>query len=142
MTSILVGVLTGILIILFIGLLTQLDKKIMYGLILSGIGFLYVGFTWSDLGSVIVSSLQAIAFLFIAYFGIRRSMYLMALGYILHGVWDFLYNLFTASHLIPPHYHLFCLSLDFTIGIYLLAIKFRKDKSHSSKTLASIYAKS
>ena len=29
--------------------LKQLDKKVIYGLILSGIGFLYVGFVWADL---------------------------------------------------------------------------------------------
>lgn len=142
MASILIGVLSGILIILFIGLLTQLDKKVMYGLILAGIGFLYIGFTWSDLMSVIISSIQAIAFLMIAYYGMRKSMYVLALGYFLHGAWDLLYNVFSVPYIVPPHYHLFCLSLDWTIGVYLLAIKYRKNKIHHAKNLASVYSKS
>jgi hypothetical protein len=129
MNSIVIGFLSGIVVILFIGLIKQLDKKIMYGLILSAIGFLYVGFTWSDLKSVIITAIQAVAFLFIAYYGIKKSMYLLASGYFLHGIWDLVYDLFPASHLIPPHYDLFCLSIDFTMGLYLLVIASRSFNS-------------
>jgi hypothetical protein len=100
----------------------------VYGLILSGIGWLYVGFTWSDLKSFIITSVQAIIFLFIAYYGVKKSMYIMAAGYFLHGFWDLAYNLLPDKHLIPPHYDLFCLSIDFTIGLYLLGLQNRWEK--------------
>ena len=125
MTSIIIGTSSGLLTILLVGILKQVDKKVIYGLILSGIGFLYVGFTWTDIQALIVNAVQAIFFLFLAYYGIKKSLSILAAGYFLHGTWDLVYNLFSSSNLIPPHYDLFCLSIDFTIGFYILVIKYR-----------------
>jgi hypothetical protein len=127
MYSVLIGISSGLIIILVIHLLKQLDKKVIYGLILSGIGFLYVGFTWTDLKSIIITFIQALVFLFISYYGVKKSLYILAAGYFLHGIWDIAYNLLPDLHLIPPHYDLFCLFVDFTIGFYLLLLKDRKD---------------
>lgn len=120
MTSTIIGVSSGLLIIFLVGVLKHFDKKVIYGLILSGIGFLYVGFVWTDLPALVVNVIQAIVFLFIAYFGIKKSINILALGYFLHGCWDIVYDFIAARGLIPPHYDLFCSSLDFTIGIYIL----------------------
>lgn len=128
MTSIIIGISSGLLIILLFSVLKQFDKGVIYGLILSGIGFLYVGYTWTDLQALIVNSVQAIFFLFFAYFGIKKNLYILAAGYFLHGIWDLAYNLFPESNLIPPHYDLFCLSIDFTIGFYILMINYRNVK--------------
>src|SRR5882757_1319169 len=115
MTPVIIGILSGVLIILTIAILRSLDKSIVYGLILSAIGFLYVGLTWTDLRSLVINCFQAVFFLLFAYYGIKRSLSYLIAGYFLHGTWDFLYNLFPNSNLIPPHYDLFCLSIDFTI---------------------------
>ena len=128
MLSVIIGISSGLLVILIITSLKGLDKPTIYGLILSGIGFIYVGFTWSDTRALIINCTQAIFFLFIAWFGIRKSLYILAAGYFLHGTWDLVYNLFPDSNLIPPHYDLFCLSIDFTIGFYLLVIRYRNVK--------------
>ncbi len=126
MNAAFIGIASGLLTILIVALLKRLDKRTMYGLILSGIGFLYVGFTWTDIPSFVINSLQAIVFLFIAYYGIKKSSYLLAAGYFLHGLWDLAYNFFPTPHLLPPHYDLFCMSLDFTIGCYLFIIFYRQ----------------
>jgi len=123
-----IGIVSGILVILIFYWFKQFDKAIVYGLILTGIGFLYVGFTWSDITALIVTCVQAIFFLFVAAYGIKKSLYVLAVGYFLHGTWDMVYSLFPASGLIPPHYDLFCLSIDFTIGLYLIMYKYRKEK--------------
>ena len=123
MIPILIGILSGIILILFIGMLKKFSKVIMYGLILTAIGFIYIGFTWSDFVSLFISSLQAILFVFISYYGITKRITIIAIGYFLHGIWDILYGYFLTSDLIPPGYNLFCLSIDFTIGIYLLSLK-------------------
>ncbi len=128
MTAIIIGISSGLLIIVLIGILKHLDKKIVYGLILSGIGFLYVGYTWTDISSLVITALQAIFFLFFAYYGVTRNLYFMAAGYFLHGLWDLAYDLFPLPNLIPPHYDLFCLSIDFTMGIYLVILKLRLAK--------------
>ncbi len=123
MNAALIGFFGALAIILLFTLLKQFDKKIIYGLILSGIGFLYVGFTWSDFTLFIINSIQAVIFLFIAYFGITRSVNLLIAGYFLHGAWDFLFNYIISTPLMPPHYDWFCLTIDWVIGFYLLMIK-------------------
>jgi hypothetical protein len=122
MTPIIIGISGGLLIILLFSILKQFDKKVIYGLILAGIGFLYAGFTWTNLQALIINSAQAVFFLLFAYYGIKKSLYILAAGYFLHGSWDLAYDLFPSSNLIPPHYDLFCLSIDFTIGIYILGL--------------------
>jgi hypothetical protein len=122
--SVIIGILSGLLVITTVASLKHLDKPSMYALILSGIAFLYVGFTWTDLASLIITCLQAICFLFLAYYGVKKNFIFLIAGYFLHGAWDLLYNLFPNSDLIPPHYDLFCLSIDFTMGLYLLGLKY------------------
>lgn len=129
MIAVLIGITSGLLIILAIGILKQMDKVTIYGLVLSGIGFLYVGFTWQDIPSLVICCLQAICFLFLAYFGMRKNIHFLIAGYFLHGIWDLAYNLFPVTNLIPPHYDLFCLSVDFTICFYLWVINYRHVKS-------------
>jgi hypothetical protein len=128
MIAILIGFSSGLLVILLIAFLRRLDKQTIYGLILSGIGFLYVGFTWSDTEAVLINSIQALFFLFFAYYGIFKGLHILAIGYFLHGIWDLVYDLFPAPDLRPPHYDLFCLSIDFTIGFYLIGIHYRKTR--------------
>ena len=123
MTAAFIGIFSGILVILTIALLKQLDKATVYGLILAGIGYLYVGYTWSDIPSLVITFIQSVVFLFIAYFGVKKNIYFLIAGYFLHGAWDLLYDLFPNRGLIPPHYDWFCLSIDFTIGLYLLLIR-------------------
>ena len=125
MTAIIIGVVSGLIVILLFTILKQFDKKMVYALILCGIGFLYVGYTWTDLQALIINSAQAVFFLLLAYYGFKRSLYILAAGYFLHGTWDIAYKLFLDSNLIPPHYDLFCLSIDFTIGFYLLALQYK-----------------
>ncbi len=124
MTSVIIGIFLGLVVIMTIALLKRLDKPTMYALILSGIGFLYVGFTWTDITSLIINCLQAVFFLLVAYFGVKKNLIFLIAGYFLHGSWDLLYNLFPKSDLIPPHYDLFCLAIDFTMGFYLLGLNY------------------
>lgn len=122
MNAAIIGILSGLATI-FIIIALKLNKPVMYALILSGIGFLYVGYTWKDTPTLVITCVQALAFLFMAYFGVKRNLYFLIAGYFLHGVWDFFYDFIFSSALIPPHYDWFCLSIDFTMGLYLLIIK-------------------
>ena len=130
-----IGIGSGLISILLILLLKDINKKIIYGLVLAGIGFLYVGFSWSDFNSLLITSAQAVIFLFLAYYGITKHIYILAAGYFLHGCWDLIYNYYSQSDLVPKHYDLFCMAIDWTMGIYIWALgrgfpgKFQKSKS-------------
>jgi hypothetical protein len=130
MTPILIGISSALLQIVLFELLKQFKKDHIYALTLSGIGFLYVGFTWTNTPTVIIASIQAITFSFIAYYGLVKNSYILAAGYFLHGLWDISYNIWQDASLIPPHYDWFCMSLDFTVGIYL-TLKVLKQKQFS-----------
>jgi len=123
MNAALIGLSGGLAIIIVFTLLKKFDKNIIYGLILVGIGFLYVGYTWSDTTLFIVNSLQAVFFLFFAYFGTTRGKYFLIAGYFVHGAWDFLFSYFISTPLMPPNYDWFCLTIDWVIGFYLLIIR-------------------
>jgi len=129
MIATLIGIGLGLVVIFTLALVKSLDKQAMYGLILTGIGYLYVGFTCKDTGSLILCVGQAIIFTLIAYYGMKKSMLLLAAGFFLHGLWDLAFGLFPYSNLIPPHYDLFCLSIDFTMGFYLINLKYQGAKS-------------
>jgi hypothetical protein len=134
MSAFIIGLSLGLLTIASIAIFKQLNKSIMYGLILAGIGFLYVGFTWTNLPSFIVCCLQAVVFVLIAYFGSQKRIFLLGGGYLLHGIWDLLFGQVSSSRLLPPHYDVFCLTVDFTIGIYLIYLSYKKESLGSFVT--------
>ena len=125
MKAAIIGIVSGIVTIIIFVALKRIDKNIIYGMILACIGFIYVGFTWSDFGQLSVTVLQAIFFLFLAYYGIKKNSNVLIAGYFLHGIWDLIYSYVTNSSLMPPDYDLFCLTIDFVIGFYLLYLNYR-----------------
>lgn len=120
MIPIVIGITTALLQITLFEVLKNFKKDSIYALTLAGIGFLYVGFTWTDTPTFIITSFQAIVFLLIAYYGLVKNPYILAAGYFLHGLWDIVFPFWLNAALIPPRYDWFCSSLDFTIGIYLI----------------------
>ena len=118
-----IGIAIGILAILLATTVAKANQQMMYALILAAIGFLYVGFTWSDLLQLTITIIQALVFLMLAYYGAIKNVILLTIGYFAHGVWDLLYTNFVSADLMPPHYDIFCLSVDFIMGAYLLFFK-------------------
>jgi hypothetical protein len=125
MIPLLIGIATGVLTIVIVSILKNVNKPVIYGLILSGIGFLYVGFTWMDFDQLVITIIQAIVFVFLAHSGIKRSIYILAAGYFLNGLWDLGYKYLASDQLIPPHYDIFCMAVDFIIGGFLVISKNR-----------------
>lgn len=121
----LIGVSVGILTILLATFVGKENQKVMYGLVLAGIGFLYVGFTWTDYTQLAVTIAQSFVFLLLAYYGATRSVTILGIGFLVHGIWDLLYHQFTSIHLLPPHYDIFCLVVDVVTGGYILVFRKR-----------------
>jgi len=126
MTATLIGISAGLTTILIVALFKRADKNLFYGLVLSGIGFLYIGYSWTNIADLIMNILQALFFLLLAYFGVKKNSYFLIAGYVIHGLWDFIYSHVGNSELLPPRYDLFCSTYDFIIGFYLLILKYTK----------------
>lgn len=125
MTATLIGLVSSLITILIFTFLKRIDKNTIYGLILMGIGFLYIGYTWTDINTAIMSLVQALFFMVLAYLGIKRSYWFLVVGYLLHGLWDFVYPLVANPDLLPPDYDYFCFTYDFIVGLYLFIINYR-----------------
>lgn len=119
MLSYFIGTVAGFITIFGIRMFLKRDERLIYALVLTGIGFLYVGYTWIDTLQLIITSIQAILFLLLAAYGMR-NIFVLASAYFLHGIWDLVYNYFAAATNVPPHYDGFCLSIDFVMGAYIL----------------------
>lgn len=122
MTATLIGLFGSLFTILIFTFLKRIDKTTIYGLILMGIGFLYIGYTWTDINTAIISFVQAMFFMGLAYLGMRRSYWYLVAGYFLHGAWDLVYPWIANPDLLPPDYDYFCLTYDFIVGFYLWLI--------------------
>jgi hypothetical protein len=122
MNAAIIGISSAVITIFLFLLFKRFDKNIIYGLILPAIGFLYVGYTWTDINIVIISIVQAIFFLMLGYFGIKKDSYFLIAGYFMHGLWDLIYGQLGNTKLLPPHYDIFCMTYDFVVGFYLLCL--------------------
>ena len=129
MNAIIIGIITGIVAVISINLLKRFNRPLLYALVLSGIAYLYVGYNWSDTVLLVVCAIQSVVFVLVACAGVQKSLLILAAGYFLHGVWDLLFDLLPATGLMPPHYDLFCLSVDFTMGIYLVILHYKTEKT-------------
>lgn len=129
MNAILIGLSSSLITILIFSVLKRFDKNTIYGLILMGIAFLYVGYTWTDIEVAIISFLQVLFFLLFSYFGIKKNTNFLVAGYFLHGVWDGIYPFFGSPDLLPPDYDYFCLTYDFIVAIYLLIFSYKTKPS-------------
>ncbi|MBK8833202.1 MAG: hypothetical protein IPN60_20630 [Saprospiraceae bacterium] len=129
MIATLIGLVSSLVTILIFTFLKRIDKNTIYGLILMAIGFLYIGYTWTDFETAILSFMQAMFFMVLAYLGIKRNYWFLVAGYFLHGIWDMIYPLVANPDLLPPDYDYFCLTYDFIVGFYLMILNYRVKKS-------------
>jgi len=125
MIAALIGLSGSLITIIIFTLFKRIDKATIYSLILIGIAFLYIGYTWTNIEVAILSFVQALFFTVFAYYGVKKNSYFLIAGYFLHGIWDLMYSHVGNSDLIPPDYDWFCLTYDFVIGLYLLILNYR-----------------
>lgn len=122
MQAALIGLSGSLITILIFTFLKRVDKNMVYGLILMGIGYLYIGYTWTDLNTAILSFVQSLFFMALAYLGIKRNYRFLVAGYFLHGLWDMIYPMIANPDLLPPDYDYFCITYDFVVGVYLVIL--------------------
>ena len=111
-----IGILVSAAIIIFLESFKSLDKRLLGAFTLVGIPFIYVGFAWSDLQSLVIVVISVIVFLALSYYGQTKNVNLIVFGLALHGVWDLVFPRF--SSVVPKGYDIFCLTVDFILAGY------------------------
>ena len=114
----LLGLLTAAVIAGAIELL-RLDKLTAGSLILTGIGFIYVGFAGDDTPLLIVNGTQAMVVWLLAYGGLRKNPMLIPLGLLLHAAWDLGYHYLVDGTGIPEGYEMYCVVVDLGLAGWL-----------------------
>ncbi len=105
---------------------------------LTAIAFIYVGFSLKNnpAGSVVLECLVALSFYFLALVGYTQNNKLLAVGVLLHGLWDIIHH---ASALVktdvPQFWPPFCLTVDLIDGIYFYYL-FKPDKAAAQGNIA------
>ena len=116
MKDIIIGIILCTIVIIFLESVKSLDKKLFGVLTLVGIAFIYVGFAWTDLRSLIIVTISIVPFVALAYYGQTKSFNLIVLGLLLHGVWDVVFPRF--SSVAPEGYDIFCVTADVILAAY------------------------
>jgi hypothetical protein len=116
MKDIVIGVVVCAIVIAFLEGFKSLDKRLFGALTVVGIAFIYVGFAWNDLRSLIIVVIVIVPFVALAYYGQTKKFNLIVLGLLLHGVWDMVFPRF--SSVAPKGYDIFCLTADLILAAY------------------------
>ena len=116
MKDIIIGIILCTIVIIFLESVKSLDKKLFGALTLVGIAFIYIGFSWTELRSLIIVTISIVPFVALAYYGQTKSFNLIVLGLLLHGVWDVVFPRF--SSVVPVGYDIFCLTADVILAAY------------------------
>ena len=116
MKDIVIGVVLCAIVIIFLESFKSLDKRLFGALTVVGIAFIYVGFAWNDLHSLIIVVIAVVPFVALAYYGQTKKFNLIVLGLLLHGLWDMVFPRF--SSVVPKGYDIFCLTADVILAAY------------------------
>lgn len=134
MTEILAGLAAAIGIIGIYRITARwFSAKLFAATVLVGIAFIYVGFSLKQNPPelIVLEVAMALGFYFMALIGYVRKPSLIAIGIILHGVWDFFHHsaLLIPTD-IPDYWPAFCSIIDVIDGVYFWVL-FRRQKPDS-----------
>ncbi|RYE38026.1 MAG: hypothetical protein EOP48_27735 [Sphingobacteriales bacterium] len=107
------------------------SAKLLAATILVAIAFIYVGFALKEnlVGDIIIEVTAALVFYFIAIIGYSKHPKLIAVGILLHGLWDLTHHIISGLNANPDYWPIFCLTIDVIWSIYFYFI-FKKEKGN------------
>jgi hypothetical protein len=124
LTGMAVGLVLGLVSNAYTLLISDSKAYVYLGVLLAGIGFVYLGFAVADgrVSAIAVQIGSAAVFLNVAFIGAsERSAVVLGLGYIAHGAWDWLHHNDRGPTHVRTYYPPFCVVADVVIGVPLLA---------------------
>lgn len=116
MNDLYIGLITTLAVIVLTEALFFVEKRLIAAMTLVGIAFIYIGFSWADIPSLVYSILGVAVFFLLACLGYKNNFIFVLAGLVLHGVWDILFPLFSST--APAGYDIFCLTIDLLLPVY------------------------
>lgn len=97
-------------------------KILGYALIIAALIYVLFAILASNLAWIGIESLGVLLYGAFYILSKSRSSYLLAVGWLLHPVWDVGFHLVgSGSNVAPEWYVIMCISFDITVACYLLA---------------------
>jgi len=126
MTEAISGIIVAVAVIILTQLLSKyFTAKLMAATILVAIAFIYVGFSLKGnvVTYIILECTMALMFYFLALIGYARNSLWIAIGIIVHGVWDILHHQgWLIKTDVPGYWPSFCIIVDVIDGLYFFFI--------------------
>ena len=111
-----IGLITTAATIVLFEAFGFLEKRLLAAFTLTGIAFIYIGFAWKDIPSMVYCICAVGLFVALSYYGYKNNSLLIVIGLILHGVWDWSFHFISST--APDGYGVFCLTVDILLAIY------------------------
>jgi hypothetical protein len=122
-TEMLIGLVLGLLGVAQAALLSRHSAFVFYGVLLSAIGCVYLGFAVADgrTSAVATQVASAAVFLNVALVGVtQESAVLLGIGYLGHAAWDAIHHEGHGPTHVRTWYPPFCVVADVVLGASLL----------------------
>jgi hypothetical protein len=119
-----IGLTLGLVSTAFTAALSESQAFLYLGLLLGGIGSVYVGFAIADgrTTSIAVQITGAAVFLSLAFIGAREESHVvLGLGFLAHAAWDWWHHDDHGPTHVRTWYPPFCAVADIVIGVPVLA---------------------
>lgn len=118
----LVGIITAVAIVGLARSTKFENDRSFYPTVLIVIGFLYLLFGAIDgrIEVILFEGFIALIFTAIALLGYRKSLVIVGIGIILHGIFDITHHLILENRGIPDFYAGFCFAVDVVLGGYVV----------------------
>ena len=121
---ILQGALAGALTAVLVARLAPSWYREVLAVFLAVIAALYAG-PEIDAGRLFSLELGfATILIILSIVALRAPLWLLALGYLLHGLWDMLHGA-VLPHVMPPWYAPLCIGYDITLAVFIF-VKYRR----------------
>jgi hypothetical protein len=129
MSDFYIGLITSAVVIAMVETLVLFEKKLLAAFTLAGIPFIYIGFSWGHVPSLMACVAAVAFFVVLAVLGYAKYYVLIPVGLILHGAWDLVFPHYSSS--VPEGYDIFCFTIDIILGVYFF-LRLRAAKSSGS----------
>lgn len=125
--ALIVGIVGGALTALIAWSPIIPDPLVFYSVTLAVIGAIYLGFAFSDgrPSIVVLELLVAGVFIALALLGLWSAPTFIAVGLVLHGVWDLAHRPRGVTTKLPSWYPPFCAAYDFVFAAAFLLLAHR-----------------
>ena len=115
------GAVSALSVMFLVPLLKKyFSPQLLAASFLVAMAFIYVGFSLktASVYDIALETAVAIVFFFIALIGYMKNHKLIAVGILLHGIWDTIHHLGFQSNVPAAFWPVYCLTIDFIWFLY------------------------